>query len=106
MIIKLYKKCIINSNYDEVFRTQALINSYLQKLSSTEYEYTGMYPLLNGVIQLEYEEVSMIKTDSYDYNYMTIDEYTMPEVNHRLYCFINNITIINNFKCQKSSFCR
>ena len=95
MIIKLYKKCIINSNYDEVFRTQALINSYLQKLSSTEYEYTGMYPLLNGVIQLEYEEVSMIKTDSYDYNYMTIDEDTMPEVNHRLYCFVNNITIIN-----------
>lgn len=95
MIIKLYKKCIINNNYDEVFRTQTLINSYLEKLSSTEYEYTGMYPLLSGVIQLEYEEVSMIKTDSYDYNYMTIDEDTMPEVNHRLYCFVNNITIIN-----------
>lgn len=86
MKVKLYKNCLVNRNYDEVFRTKDIINEYLETLVSFEFIIENAYTPLNGRLTFENENSSNFNL--FECNYITFDE-------NGIYAFINNVEVIN-----------
>lgn len=86
MKVKLYKNCIVNKNYDEIFRTKEIINEYLETLVSFDFIIENAYTPLNGRLTFENENPSNFNL--FECNYITFDE-------NGIYAFINNVAVIN-----------
>lgn len=84
MKITFYQGCLVNKNYDEVFRYKDLINEYLENhiVYSTEIENT--YTPLNGRLTIE----NINNFNLFNCNYITFDE-------NGIYAFINDINVVN-----------
>ena len=94
MKIILYKKCILNSNYTEVFRDKELLNNYLTTLVNKEITINVAFYNLSGVITVKFDNT---KLQAFDYNYMKIiSENANSENLDEIFCFINNIDVSNN----------
>lgn len=94
MKIILYKKCILNSNYTEVFRDKELLNNYLTTLVNKEITINDAFYNLSGVITVKFDNT---KLQAFDYNYMKIiSENANIENLDEIFCFINNIDVSNN----------
>lgn len=106
MKLTLYRSCIVNNNYDEVFATRELIDEYLLKLSHAEFTIDGIYPKYSGTLQFEYNEsffpidyssdtAPFIKTDIMSANYCVIEDEELLSTG-KVYAFINSIDITNS----------
>lgn len=87
MIITLYKKSILNSEYSEVFYNTNLLLNYLNTLQNKKVEISDIYPKLNGTIILS--NINLL--DAYEYNYIKIEG-----MNGTSFAFIDDIDVINN----------
>lgn len=106
MKLTLYRSCIVNNNYDEVFATRELIDEYLLKLSHIEFTIDGVYPQYSGTLQFEYnsqffpvnyvtETITDIKRDIMSTNYCVIEDEELLSTG-KVYAFINSIDITND----------
>lgn len=95
MILTLYKNCILNDKYYEVFDTKkrgnndkSAFETYLEGLDNTVIEVENVYVKYYGNILLPYDVATGIT--ALDYNYMKVenDEQT-------IYTFINSIELVN-----------
>lgn len=87
MEVTLYKGCMLNKSYSEVFRTSELLDTYLATLTKKTYTINPINVSKSGYIKL----VVSNDSDSFLYNYMKIDtgENTVPRM--IVYAFIDSI---------------
>lgn len=85
MTIKLYKKCILNKNYTEVFYKNSIVDEYLNTLESKTINCNYVYQKLTGTINLRTDS----SIDIFNYNYLTLDD------NARIYCFIDDVELVS-----------
>lgn len=86
MKITLYKGCILNNEYSEVFYDANTLLNYLDTLQNKEIEIADIYPQLSGSFVIT--NINLL--DAYDYNYIKIEG-----KNGTSFAFINNIEVIN-----------
>ena len=97
MNITLYKNCILNTMYTEVFRTKGIQDAYLNDLTKLSIEnIDDVYYRLNDSICLNF---NVSPLDAFDYNYMKIES-----GDDVFYAFISSIDVLNecvniNFNC-------
>lgn len=103
LIITLYKNCILNETYQNVFSVSpehtgvegTVLENYLNSLSHITFDHIDyVYQENSGIIIIDY---TLINTANiYEYNYMKVQ--TKDENDNILitrYCFINNILLKN-----------
>lgn len=91
MQVKLYKKCILNKQYSEVFRNRTLIENYLSHLDNKTFIVDDVYIKLQGEIIVEFEAGEISNNElAFDYNYMRF-AYN----NNITYAFIDRIEFWN-----------
>lgn len=95
MILTLYRNCILNDKYYEVFDTKKRGNNdksafvtYLEGLDNTVIEVENVYVKYYGNILLPYDVTTGIT--ALDYNYMKIEN-----EEQTIYAFINSIELVN-----------
>lgn len=95
MILTLYRNCILNDKYYEVFDTKKRGNNdksafvtYLEGLDNTVIEVENVYVKYYGNILLPYDVTTGIT--ALDYNYMKVEN-----EEQTIYAFINSIELVN-----------
>lgn len=95
MILTLYRNCILNDKYYEVFDTKKRGNNdksafvtYLEGLDNTVIEVENVYVKYYGNILLPYDVATGIT--ALDYNYMKVEN-----EEQTIYAFINSIELVN-----------
>lgn len=95
MILTLYKNCILNDKYYEVFDTKKRGNNdksafvtYIEGLDNTVIEVENVYVKYYGNILLPYDVATGIT--ALDYNYMKVEN-----EEQTIYAFINSIELVN-----------
>ena len=95
MILTLYRNCILNDKYYEVFDTKKRGNNdksafvtYLESLDNTVIEVENVYVKYYGNILLPYDVATGIT--ALDYNYMKVEN-----EEQTIYAFINSIELVN-----------
>lgn len=95
MKIRLYKDCLVNGKYSEVFRTQDLLKGYLNSLEkypqNTFLEIDGVYTRLED--RLTFEPLNTI-IDFSQFNYIHFKYGTSDNLKD-MFAFINNIEWVN-----------
>lgn len=93
--LTLYKDCILNDNYQNVFslgirrgQTKNVLERYLETLESYHFELNNVYYENNGEFVLEFDN----QFNPYLYNYIKVID---DEINLLRYCFIESIQIKN-----------
>ena len=102
IVLRLYKNCVLNETYQEVFskgkiNNKSILDKYLETLSSYELEIDNAYYENSGEFVFEYEWfVNNTDYNIYDFNYLKL-ELLDDEDNIKIlrYCFIDNIQIKN-----------
>lgn len=97
--ITLYHNCILTPQYTEVFRTKALLKSYLETLDtafSGVLEIDNVYTTLNGTITIDTDVINY----ETDFNYIRFQEYIVeegenPMLAEEVYAFVDSFRIIN-----------
>lgn len=87
MEVTLYKGCILNKSYSEVFRTSELLDTYLATLTKKTYTINPVNVSKSGFIKLLVNNDS----DSFLYNYMKIDTGANTTPQMIVYAFIDSI---------------
>lgn len=103
MKLTLYKKCILNNSYSEVFdckvmtvkngQSMSILDAYLSGLDSISYTNDFIYTEGNGSFQIELYPLQNAD-DIYSYNYLKIEEFEDDKRTFKRYCFIDTITKI------------
>lgn len=95
MILTLYRNCILNDKYYEVFdtkvrgtNTKSAFVTYLESLDNTVIEVENVYVKYYGNILLPYDVATGIT--ALDYNYMKVEN-----EEQTIYAFINSIELVN-----------
>lgn len=95
MILTLYRNCILNDKYYEVFdtkirgtNTKSAFVTYLEGLDNTVIEVENVYVKYYGNILLPYDVATGIT--ALDYNYMKVEN-----EEQTIYAFINSIELVN-----------
>lgn len=101
--LTLYKKCILNNSYTEVFNMKktiekdgnkiTVLDDYLSTLEQFRYDDDFIYAQQAGSFQIELYPVQN-EDDIYSYNYLKIQEIDDDGKEFKRYCFIDNITKI------------
>ena len=94
--IRLYKNCILNESYQNVFslgtrtgQMKNVLERYLESLQSIEFDINNAYYENSGELVIDFTE----NLNPYDYNYMKIVDI---DIGLLRYCFINKIEIKNS----------
>lgn len=91
MQVKLYKKCILNKQYSEVFRNRGLIENYLSQLDNKTFIVDDIYIKLQGEIIVEFKADEISNNElAFDYNYIRFFAN-----NNITYAFIDRIEFWN-----------
>ena len=104
MKLTLYKKCILNNSYTEVFNVKkmtekdgqqmSVLDAYLAGLDSFTYENDFIYTEQAGSFQIELYPLQNAD-DIYSYNYLKVEEFDDNDKTvFKRYCFVDNITKI------------
>lgn len=102
MKVTLYKNCILNSHYTEVFRNKTLIDNYLDSITTENkmtIEIDNTYMKLRDTLVF-YLNGTLF--DMYNYNYMVCENDNKPD--EKIYCFIQSVEI-GNEACRVSYIC-
>ena len=102
MKVTLYKNCILNSHYTEVFRNKTLIDNYLDSITAENkmtIEIDNTYMKLRDTLVF-YLNGTLF--DMYNYNYMVCENDNKPS--EKIYCFIQSVEI-GNEACRVSYIC-
>lgn len=102
MKVTLYKNCILNSHYTEVFRNKTLLDNYLSGISAENkmiIEIDNTYMKLSDTLVF-YLNGTLF--DMHNYNYMVCENDNKP--NEKIYCFIQSVEI-GNEACRVSYIC-
>lgn len=100
--ITLYKHCILNETYANVFsmgkiNNKTILEKYLDTLDSKTFEIDKVYQENSGQFVFDYDITPL--TDIYDYNYMKVETVIENEdvetVKILRYCFIQEIILKN-----------
>ena len=91
MEITLYKGCMLNKSYTEVFRSKELLNTYLNGLTKLSFTINPVNVQKSGTIRLLQDIYLLTQQNMFLYNYMKIDsgENTNPRM--IVYAFIDRI---------------
>lgn len=101
MKLTLYKKCILNNSYTEVFNVKAqtvkngqsmsILDAYLTTLDKFEYENEFIYTEQTGSFQIELYPLQNAD-DIYSFNYLKVEEKDETDKTvFKRYCFIDDI---------------
>lgn len=100
--ITLYKSCVLNETYQNVFsianrNNKTILELYLDRLSKYVIECENVYYENSGEIVFDYDLISDdVATNIYDYNYMKVEQFDDEElITLERYCFVNSIQIKN-----------
>lgn len=102
MKVTLYKNCILNSHYTEVFRNKTLIDNYLDSIAPENkmtIEIDNTYMKLSDTLVF-YLNGTLF--DMYNYNYMVCENDN--NQSEKIYCFIQSVEI-GNEACKVSYIC-
>lgn len=106
MKLTLYKKCILNNSYTEVFNVKkmtekngqqmSVLDAYLTGLDKFEYENEFIYTEGAGSFQIELYPLQNAD-DIYNYNYLKVEEFDdNGNTVFKRYCFIDSILKITS----------
>ena len=100
--ITLYKSCVLNETYQNVFsiakrNNKTILELYLDRLSKYVVECENVYYENSGEIVFDYDLISNdVATNIYDYNYMKVEQFDEDDILTLVrYCFVNKIQIKN-----------
>ena len=100
--ITLYKNCVLNETYQNVFsiakrNNKTILELYLERLSKYVIECENVYYENSGEIVFDYELISEdVASNIYEYNYMKVEQFDDDEIlSLERYCFVNSIQIKN-----------
>ena len=99
MILTLYKNCILNEKYVDVYDTRinnntSALNEYLNSLESITIEIDNVYIKDSGTIILPYDtNINNVLFNAFDYNYMKMES---DDGEITRYAFINKGELGNN----------
>lgn len=102
MKVTLYKNCILNSHYTEVFRNKTLLDNYLAGIPAENkmtIEIDNTYMKLSDTLVF-YLNGTLF--DMYNYNYMVCENDNKPD--EKIYCFIQSVEV-GNEACRVSYIC-
>ena len=92
--INLYKNCILTARNTEVFRSQSILEEYLETLEkpyTTDIEIPNVYTTLSGTITIDAIPLNG------DFNYIKFEEFDDNNVlKQKVYAFIDNFRLIND----------
>lgn len=98
--ITLYKNCILNENYQQVFslgkrtgQTISVLEEYLNTLVKQVIELDSVYQENSGTIVIEQE---LFNSNIYEFNYMKVETIEENTAKILRYCFIQNISLKND----------
>ena len=101
-IYTLYKNCILNNSYTEVFDTihkdsnnNTAFDRYINTLTKFEGSIADSYGSASGSFSIELDFLTNgTKDNIYEYNYMLFND---TDNNFKRYCFIDNIEVVNGY---------
>ena len=100
--ITLYKNCVLNETYQNVFsiakrNNKTILELYLERLTKYVIECENVYYENSGEIVFDYELISEnVASNIYEYNYMKVEQFDDDELlSLERYCFVNSIQIKN-----------
>ena len=100
--ITLYKSCVLNETYQNVFsiakrNNKTILELYLDRLSKYVVECENVYYENSGEIVFDYDLIiNDVATNIYDYNYMKVEQFDDDDIlTLQRYCFVNKIQIKN-----------
>lgn len=96
--ITLYKNCILNETYANVFSlglksNKSILEHYLDTLNKKVYEINFVYQENSGTLVFDFDIDVM--SNIYDFNYMKVETIDEDSIKILRYCFIQNISIKN-----------
>ena len=101
-IYTLYKNCILNNSYSEVFDTihkdsnnNTAFDRYINTLTKFEGSIADSYGSASGSFSIELDFLTNgTKDNIYEYNYMLFND---TDNNFKRYCFIDSIEVVNGY---------
>ncbi|WP_291630641.1 hypothetical protein [Clostridium sp.] len=101
-IYTLYKNCILNNSYSEVFDTihkdsnnKTAFDRYINTLTKFEGSIADSYGSASGSFSIELDFLTNgTKDNIYEYNYMLFND---TDNNFKRYCFIDKIEVVNGY---------